>query len=147
MDLYQEQPHLIDPKLQNFIDILLEEMRNWNSHGKKLLREQIFMFLCQIIKVRGYKVSLKVFDCLTHQSFHVCLSSAVQIVVRYLPHEVGQLELVLGLLETENKEKRPHWETRYVLLIWLAIICKNPFDMYRFDVGTAVIPIRERIME
>ena len=25
------------------------------------------------------------------------------------------------------------WETRYVLLLWLSIVCMIPFDMARFD--------------
>ena len=25
------------------------------------------------------------------------------------------------------------WETRYILLLWLSIICLVPFDMARFD--------------
>lgn len=47
------------------------------------------------------------------------------------------------------------WESRYVLLLWLSIVCMIPFDMVRLDgrgqVATGAVqsrrPVVERIME
>ena len=41
------------------------------------------------------------------------------------------------------------WETRYVLLLWLSIVCMVPFDMSKFDgnLDRSERPIVERILD
>ncbi|XP_072036691.1 tubulin-specific chaperone D-like isoform X1 [Amphiura filiformis] len=71
-----------------------------------------------------------------------------KIVVRLLPHEVSDLESTLSLLAQQNAKDYEHWETRYMLLLWLSIICMIPFDMSRLDsnVRSEVGEVREPIM-
>lgn len=64
LDQYHEQPHLLDPHLDNLLDKLCTIVRNDNPVEFKNLA---FKYLYIIIKVRGYK-----------------------IVVRHLPHEVSK---------------------------------------------------------
>jgi len=66
-----------------------------------------------------------------------------KVVVRYLPHEVEDLETVVELLQ--DLDNSDSWETRYVLLLWLAIIVLIPFNMSRFDSGQKV-PMTDRIL-
>lgn len=54
-------------------------------------------------------------------------------IVQYLPHEIADLEPVVGLLEQQNPKDVELWPTRYMLLIWLSIVCMIPFDLTRFD--------------
>jgi hypothetical protein len=48
-----------------------------------------------------------------------------------LPHEVADLEPALEFLKMQDK--RRVWETRYVLLIWLSLMCMIPFDLKTID--------------
>ena len=52
-------------------------------------------------------------------------------VVKYLPHEVEDLERVLGLLESQDHNDNNTWETRYILLLWMSMIVLIPFSMSR----------------
>ncbi|XP_077980737.1 tubulin-specific chaperone D-like [Glandiceps talaboti] len=127
VDKYQEQPHLMDPHLQDFLDSLLEIARNPASPPP--LSHLAFKFLYLLTKARGFKV-----------------------VVRLLPHEVADLEPVIALLSKQDPTNFETWETRYVLLLWLSIVCMIPFDMSRLDShartesGEYRLPIMDRIL-
>lgn len=54
-------------------------------------------------------------------------------IVQYLSHETSDLEPVIGLLEQQDPKDVDLWPTRYMLLIWLSIVCMIPFDLNRFD--------------
>ncbi|KAK7003235.1 tubulin-specific chaperone D [Biomphalaria glabrata] len=108
VDDYQEQPHLIDPYLEEFLVSLLEI-------GKKLttpkpVSKQVFTYLYLITKMRGFKY-----------------------VVKLLPHEVSDMEPLLTLIELQDPNDHELWETRYMLLVWLSIVCLIPFDLKRLD--------------
>jgi|SRR5579862_1782198 len=47
------------------------------------------------------------------------------IEVRFLPNEVYLIEPVMSTLSTQNLQ----WQTRYILLLWLSLICLAPFDL------------------
>ncbi|XP_021918529.1 tubulin-specific chaperone D [Zootermopsis nevadensis] len=108
MNQYQEQPHLLDPHLDNILDKLICIVRCRDASIE--LKHATFKYLYVIMKVRGYKV-----------------------VVRHLPHEVSDIEPVLQLLEIQNPSDNATWQTRYVLLLWLSIIVMIPFHMSRLD--------------
>ena len=132
LDLYQEQPHLLDPHLERLLSILVDQVRSVKpaigptgddvtaiaSNQNPLLNASCQM-MGHIIKVRGPKV-----------------------VVRYLPHEVADLNMVVDLLQNVATVTET-WETRYVLLLWLAIIVLIPFNMGRFDSGERA-PLADR---
>lgn len=64
LNKYQEQPHLLDPYLDDHLQRLVNIVRNPNH--EVTLKAKAFKFIRLIINVRGYKV-----------------------VVRHLPHEVS----------------------------------------------------------
>lgn len=105
---YQEQPHLLDPHLPLLLDKLLPIVRN--ESNPETLFHGAFKFLYQLSKVRTYKV-----------------------IVKFLPHEVNDLDFVLKLVEKQSISDTEHWETRYFLLLWLSILVLNPFHMSRLD--------------
>ena len=67
------------------------------------------------------------------------------MVVRYLPHEVEDLERVVTVLQEQDCNDNKTWETRYILLLWLSIIVLIPFNMSRFDSGEQA-PLAERLL-
>ncbi|NXM87156.1 TBCD protein, partial [Oenanthe oenanthe] len=128
MDKYQEQPHLLDRHLEGMMNSLLEIVRD--SGSPPLLVHLAFKFLYIITKVRGYKRFLPLF-----------------------PHEVRDLQPVLDMLAKQSPRDPETWETRYMLLLWLSMICLIPFDLARFDgnlvslEGQARQPTMDRILE
>uniref|UniRef100_U3ITR5 Tubulin-specific chaperone D n=1 Tax=Anas platyrhynchos platyrhynchos TaxID=8840 RepID=U3ITR5_ANAPP len=128
MDKYQEQPHLLDRHLEWMMNLLLDIVRDSASPSE--LFHLAFKFLYIITKVRGYKLFLRLF-----------------------PHEVGDLQPVLDMLMDQNPKDCETWETRYMLLLWLSMICLIPFDLARFDGNTvseeghARMPTMDRILK
>ncbi|KAF9924456.1 hypothetical protein FBU30_005578 [Linnemannia zychae] len=114
---YQYQSYLLDPYLEEMITPLITPIRKvvhdvtvgdhqgqpMNDHG-----DLLFYLLNFIFKTRGYKTAVK-----------------------FLPHEVSDLEPAFEFLT--RQEKRRVWETRYVLLIWLSLMCMIPFDLKTID--------------
>ncbi|XP_067672679.1 tubulin-specific chaperone D-like [Haliotis asinina] len=128
IDSYQEQPHLIDPHLESLLLQLLNQARN--SDTPVPVVHLAFKYIYLITKMRGYK-----------------------IVVRLLPHEVADVEPVLALIKQQDPYDFKNWESRYILLLWLSMVCMIPFDMVRLDGslgtegGEKKKPVMDRIIE
>ncbi|XP_064006933.1 tubulin-specific chaperone D isoform X3 [Pogoniulus pusillus] len=120
MDKYQEQPHLLDRHLEWMMNSLLDIARDKGSPPQ--LVHLAFKFLYIITKVRGYKRFLPLF-----------------------PHEVSDLQPVLDMLSDQNPKDSETWETRYMLLLWLSIICLIPFDLARFDGNVGAEEVQTRV--
>lgn len=105
---YQELSHLLNPHLPALIERLLTLIRM--KDVPSTLFHAAFKYLYQITKVRTYKVILK-----------------------FLPHEISDLDFVLNALERQNVTDTNAWETRYMLIVWLSILVLNPFELARFD--------------
>uniref|UniRef100_A0A915JAT2 Tubulin-folding cofactor D ARM repeats domain-containing protein n=1 Tax=Romanomermis culicivorax TaxID=13658 RepID=A0A915JAT2_ROMCU len=105
----EEQRHLLDAKLNEFIAPLLNQLRNyWSVSANGQISVQLHepaKYLWYLSKVRGPKV-----------------------FIRRLPHEVDDFEPVLNLLQNNEHCSSPKWELRYVCLLWLALLCKLPFS-------------------
>ena len=108
VDKYLEQPHLIDPHLDNILQLLLKIIQDKSTSDDQL--HCAFKYLYLVTKVRGPK-----------------------IIVKKFPHEVADLEPIMDLLSKQGLSDQETWETRYMLLLWLSMICLIPFDMTRFD--------------
>lgn len=109
---YQEQPHLLDLHIPQLIEVLLAIIRNDSSPDG--LVHVGFKYLYQICKVRTFKT-----------------------FVKFLPHELSDIDFVLNLVERQVLDDPDNWETRYMLLLWMSILVLNPFHFSRLD-GTAV---------
>lgn len=108
LSIYQEQPHLLDPHIPQLIEVLLAIIRSDSSPDG--LIHAGFKYLYQICKVRTYKV-----------------------LVKFLPHELSDIDFVLNLLERQAFDESENWETRYMLLLWMSILVLNPFHFSRLD--------------
>lgn len=105
---YLEQPHLLDPHLQQLTESLLSLIQNQSSPDG--LIHAAFMYLYQICKVRTFKV-----------------------FVKFLPHELSDIDFVLNMLEKHKPDDLEHWHSRYMLLLWMSILVLNPFHFSRLD--------------
>ncbi|GAA5874980.1 hypothetical protein JCM16303_004967 [Sporobolomyces ruberrimus] len=129
LDEYQEQSYLLDPSLERLVSPLIEKLRDQilesgdaaldNVRVKRIARLLYF-----VTKVRGAKV-----------------------VVRFFPHEVTDLIHLLSLLSpspttpsTSEISNDPllstTWELRYLLLLWLSVCVRLPFDLSKLEPGT-----------
>ncbi len=80
----------------------------------------------------------------------ICRVRGFKHVIKLFPHEVSQLEPCLFLLlahaqasvptpmatstaTANDSNTGPAWETRYILLLWLCILCLIPFDICSID--------------
>jgi len=120
LDWYQEQPHLLDPHLEPLLGLLVDQIRR-DAAGPLL--HATATLTAHLFKVRGPKV-----------------------VVKYLPHEVDDLERVVTVVAAQDPTDTTSWETRYILLLWLSIIAMIPFDISRFDSGSQE-PMAARLLE
>ena len=120
---YQEQPVLLNPHLTEMLSPITTRMLEMISLSGsddptisplQKSNESQFHALCKIVqlccRVRGYKHVMKSF-----------------------PHEVSHLELCLSLIRAQDSTDYETWETRYVLLLWLCILCLIPFDICSMD--------------
>ncbi len=88
LDWYQEQPHLLDCHLQDLVAILIGFIRGGSGKDAEVearIRNYAAAFATRIVKVRTAKV-----------------------VVRFLPHEVDDMDPILTLLEKES-DKSGNW--------------------------------------
>eukprot|EP00112_Aurelia_sp_Birch-Aquarium-sp1_P000058 Seg1001.15 transcript_id=Seg1001.15/GoldUCD/mRNA.D3Y31 product="Tubulin-specific chaperone D" protein_id=Seg1001.15/GoldUCD/D3Y31 len=108
LDLYQEQPNLLDPYLENMVENCLIIVKLPNVPPEAF--HQTFKYLYLITKTRGAKY-----------------------VIRLFTHEVADMEPVINLLSQQRTVDFNTWQTRYILLLWLSMICMIPFDLVKFD--------------
>uniref|UniRef100_A0A8R1Y6Q0 Tubulin-specific chaperone D n=1 Tax=Onchocerca volvulus TaxID=6282 RepID=A0A8R1Y6Q0_ONCVO len=99
LDLYQEQPSLLDPFIESMINKLLIHIK---------LLEIIKMYQIRSLKK---KKSLR--------------SISVVFKMKYM-------EKVLSSLERYS-DSTMDMDSQYILLLWMVILCKNPFDLNKFE--------------
>ncbi|CAG8507035.1 2498_t:CDS:10, partial [Acaulospora morrowiae] len=120
IDPYQEQPFLLDPHLENMVKPIIELLRDYirsvNAHERIISKnaenykvqvpgnvKRLFILMYYIMKIRGFKTI------------------------------VSDLEPTFYFLVALDPKDYTEWETRYVLLIWLSLICMIPFDLKTVD--------------
>ncbi|KAI0072860.1 TBCD protein [Panus rudis PR-1116 ss-1] len=121
LDQYQEQSYLLDPYLEELVSpgvAMLKRRVQENKHGLTFFDREganiwrLSSLLYHYIKFRGYKT-----------------------ITRFFPHEIADLSIVLEymLLPTGFPQDSHLWALRYVMLLWLSLICMLPFDLAQFD--------------
>lgn len=58
--------------------------------------------------------------------------------MKLLSHDASELEPTLTYLLSLPKNDFKLWEMRYVLLLWIGLICLIPFDLAIVDSGSQV---------
>ncbi|KAI9247117.1 armadillo-type protein [Helicostylum pulchrum] len=113
LDYYQEQSHLLDPSLETMIEPVMKRLRKDIDQGQTDLTLVLFRFLYFLTKTRGFKT-----------------------IVKFMSHEVTDLEPVFEYLSGLDSVSSDLWEARYICFIWLSLICMIPFDLKKVDSGT-----------
>ncbi|CAO0797055.1 unnamed protein product [Mucor circinelloides] len=112
LDSYQEQSHLLDPSLEAMIQPVMKRLREDIDSNNDLNENTmiLFRFLYLLTKTRGFKT-----------------------IVKFMSHEVTDLEPVYEFLNKIDSENTKLWEARYICFIWLSLICMIPFDLKKID--------------
>ncbi|KAF5382770.1 hypothetical protein D9615_002931 [Tricholomella constricta] len=119
LDEYQEQSYLLDPYLENLVAPVVNCLRSHakvfninHRRGSSGRLERLALLLYSYVKCRGYKT-----------------------IIRFFPHEIADLSIALDFLLAPDGliQDAPQWALRYVVLIWLSLICMIPFDLAQFD--------------
>ncbi|KAI8380956.1 tubulin folding cofactor D C terminal-domain-containing protein [Radiomyces spectabilis] len=128
-DTYQEQAHLLDPHLDALIQPVIAKLRQdieQTTPAGPEATHALFRYLYLLSKTRGYKT-----------------------IVKFMSHEVSDLEPVFDFLSSLDTSIPDYWESRYIGLIWLSLICMIPFDLKRVDSSSeheSQIPLIDRML-
>lgn len=127
LDKYLEQSHLLDPYLHEMLDPVVIEIERVMAERRYApeIRDAV-TFPCQVY--RNPRLH-KLFQIV----YHLCKVRGYKTVIKLLPHEVSNFEPTLQLLQSQDRTDHSMWETRYVLLLWLSMLCLVPFDLNTID--------------
>lgn len=55
--------------------------------------------------------------------------------VNYFPHEIADVSVAIAYMNAENgpAKEEMQWGLRYVVLLWISLVCMIPFDLAQFD--------------
>ena len=134
MQQYHEQSYLLDPYLESLVTPVVDRLKYYAklyaesdqpaAHLTKKM-SRIANLLYYYINFRGYKS--------IGQSYLLyCTASITYHKVRFFPHEIADLTIALDCMPKVSNE-HSEWPLRYVILIWLYLICMIPFDLSQFD--------------
>ncbi|KAI0086506.1 ARM repeat-containing protein [Irpex rosettiformis] len=113
---YQEQSYLLDPFLESLVDPVVVQLKksitNLNASESSQRIGLVAHLLYLYINFRGYKS-----------------------ITRFFPHEIADLSVALDflLLPDGPAQVTWQWHLRYVMLLWMSLICMLPFDLAQFD--------------
>lgn len=52
----------------------------------------------------------------------------------FFPHEVSDLPIAVSYMITGSfVEESNNWALRYLILLWISLVCMLPFDLSQFD--------------
>lgn len=60
-------------------------------------------------------------------------------MVKTFSHEANEFQMVLEDLIAQDPADRERWANRYILLLWLSMICLLPFHMSVFDTSNTLV--------
>lgn len=63
------------------------------------------------------------------------MDSYASTAARFFPHEIADLSIALNFLTRADGPVHESWQwaLRYIMLLWLSLICMLPFDLAQFD--------------
>ena len=121
---FQEQPVLLDAVLEGFVGRLMARAKELVLDPAKDADDPH--------APRGVGLGAR-FLYVAHAVRTLCSVRGHKSVVKLMPHEVAELEPVLGALRAEDRSDHATWETKYVLLFWLSQLVIIPFDLSSVD--------------
>ncbi|KAA1133836.1 hypothetical protein PGTUg99_023888 [Puccinia graminis f. sp. tritici] len=145
LDRYQEQPYLLDPHLERMVQPIILRLRQWleylQQHSAEF--EEPPTDSTETLSIEQLSQKL---EKLSHLLYFVVKVRGYKTIVRFFPHQVQDLSIVISTfgLVLPKLDSGPSkiveafsdallWHFRYILLLWLSLICMIPFDLSRFD--------------
>ncbi|KAI6166541.1 TBCD protein [Pisolithus thermaeus] len=117
---YQEQSYLLDPYLENLVVPVAECLRahartrtsDPASKSSTVRLGRLAELLYNYIKLRGYKT-----------------------ITSFFPHEIADVTIAIEFMRLPDGPcaEPSQWTLRYVVLLWLSLVCRIPFDLDQFD--------------
>ncbi|KAH7912534.1 ARM repeat-containing protein [Hygrophoropsis aurantiaca] len=117
---YQEQSYLLDPYLESLVIPAAESLR---THARARTSQSA-----------GFSSRSRL-GRLADLLYHFIKFRGRKTIVRFFPHEIADLSIALEFMQLpdDSIHKTSQWSIRYVLLLWLSLICRIPFDLEQFD--------------
>ncbi|ESK95004.1 tubulin-specific chaperone d [Moniliophthora roreri MCA 2997] len=111
---YQEQSYLLDPFLERLVTPVAERLK---SHAKEVVVDRTL----RPSQTRMERLAMLLYGYIKF--------------LRFFPHEVADLGIAVGYMQSPDGfiHESSQWTLRYVLLLWLSLICMIPFDLAQFD--------------
>ncbi|KAI5896933.1 ARM repeat-containing protein [Schizophyllum commune H4-8] len=115
LDEYQEQPYLADPFLSDLVSPVVDAIK---AHAR----------------TPAAKSTTRIFR-LSSLLYHYVKFRGSKTITRFFPHEVPDLAIAIDYMTREGSptQDSAQWALRYVVLLWLSLICMIPFDLAQFD--------------
>ncbi|EMR08769.1 hypothetical protein PNEG_02941 [Pneumocystis murina B123] len=114
LNIFQEQPELLDSELENLIhpviDVIIKEIKNKVSCDFFLYINRLCYILYIYTKICGFKT-----------------------IIKYFYNDFYLFESILFYMQNIPQEDTELWITRYILLLWLSLLCMIPFDLSRIN--------------
>ena len=87
--------------------------------------------------------------------YRLCKTRGQKVVVKFFSHEVSHLEPCLDFFNFVSSETafKKFWEMRFIMLLWMSLLCMIPFDLKKIDSGSdekndkKQLPLVERVLE
>lgn len=133
LNIYQEQPGLLDPILEellrplsNSVLVTIQALLNMNK-DKNLNLAQIEDPILMILK------------CLCQIVYVICKVRGYETVIKYFSSEVQVFEPIISFLLQFANSGEDSWQTIYVLTLWTSILGLIPFDIDTVDTSGLII--------
>lgn len=129
MERYQEKATLLDSSLNECISrIMLRVEEILDEHEAICSKENDGNSLCNIKKYENEHLTV-----LLSILYGFMKVRGYKTIIKFLPHEVSDLEPVLRLFLSIDETAAQLWKSRYCLLVWLSILVIIPFDLKTVD--------------
>ncbi|KAJ8691517.1 hypothetical protein PTI98_011083 [Pleurotus ostreatus] len=117
---YQEQSYLLDPYLERFVLPVIEAVK---AHAHATVMQE------------GIKYSKARMNRLCRHLYGYIRFRGYKNIVKFFPHEIADLGIARDYMLHENGffHVPSEWELRYIVFLWLSLVCMIPFDLSQFD--------------
>ncbi|KAJ2484919.1 hypothetical protein EV174_002077 [Coemansia sp. RSA 2320] len=141
LELYQEQPTCLDPYLERIVSQLMAAIEGYVHAYHESAAVAADGSSSGTTGSQGSVVSISRLNGVFDLVYTLCKVRGYKTVLRFFPHGVADVEPVLSSLWRYTASLTiSSWTARYVMLIWLSLLSKIPFDLDSIDSGAANLP-------
>ena len=126
---YQEQPMILGPYIEEMVQPLMSCLAEVVHNLDNNINNNNNNIDNNFIKSKTMSHFHATCSCL----YIVCRVRGYKHVSKHFPHEVSQLENCILLLQIQNRKDYETWHSRYIVLLWLRMLCLIPFDICTVD--------------